>query len=164
MCRASLDELPCTAKLLHAVLLVADRPRNGTLFEQDRRFLSEIRHPNIVQYLGVALDEESGLPILLIELVNGRLRHSLSGAIGGAADVPRAGQHQPRHNARHCLLALESHRPPRPLEQQRVADRCRQQSKGDGFRDEHADRTESSHDQPNQVPGQSSVHISRSSA
>ena len=143
VCRATLDDLPCAAKLLHAVLLDPSSPRNRTFFEQECRFLSEIRHPNIVQYLGVAQDEGSGLPILLIELANGRLRHSLSGSIGGAAGVPRAGQHRPRYNARHCLLALESHRPPRPLEQQCIAYRCRQQSKGDGFRDEHAERTES---------------------
>ena len=75
--RATLDELQCAAKLLHAVLLDPDRPRNLTLFEQECRFLSEIRHPNIVQYLGVALDEESGLPILLMELMDDSLTHFL---------------------------------------------------------------------------------------
>ena len=77
VCRATLDELPCAAKLLHAVLLDPDRPRNRTLFEQECRFFSEIRHPNIVQYLGVALDEESGLPILLMELMDDSLTHFL---------------------------------------------------------------------------------------
>ena len=47
------------------------------MFEQECRFLSEIRHPNIVQYLGVALDEESGLPILLMELMDDSLTHFL---------------------------------------------------------------------------------------
>ena len=95
---------------------------------------------------------------------NGRLPHSLSGVIGGAAGLPRAGQHWPRHCARCCLPPLKPHRPPRPLKQQRVADWYGQQSKSDGFRDEHADRTESSHDQPNQLHGQPSLHVSRSSA
>ena len=75
--RATLDELPCAAKLLHAILLDPDRPRNRTLFERECRFLSEIRHPNIVQYLGVAQDEESGLPILLMELMDDSLTHFL---------------------------------------------------------------------------------------
>ena len=77
VCRATLDELPCAAKLLHAILLNPDRPRNRTLFEQECRFLNEIRHPNIVQYLGVAEDEESGLPILLMELMDDSLTHFL---------------------------------------------------------------------------------------
>ena len=75
--RATLDELPCAAKLLHAILLDPDKPRNRTLFEQECRFLSEIRHPNIVQYLGVAEDEVSGLPILLMELMDDSLTHFL---------------------------------------------------------------------------------------
>ena len=77
VCRATLYELPCAAKLLHAILLDPDRPRNRTLFEQECRFLSEIRHPNIVQYLGVAEDEESGLPVLLMELMDDSLTHFL---------------------------------------------------------------------------------------
>ena len=77
VCRATLDELPCAAKLLHAILLDPDRPRNRTLFERECCFLSEIRHPNIVQYLGVAQDEESGLPILLMELMDDSLTHFL---------------------------------------------------------------------------------------
>ena len=77
VCRATLDELPCAAKLLHAILLDPDRPRNRTLFEQECRFLSDIRHPNIVQYLGMAEDEESGLPILLMELMDDSLTHFL---------------------------------------------------------------------------------------
>ena len=77
VCRAMLDKLPCVAKLLHAVLLDPDTPRNRTLFEQVCRFLSEIRHPNIVQYLGVVQDEESGLPILLMELMDSSLTHFL---------------------------------------------------------------------------------------
>ena len=47
--------------------------------------------------------------------INGRLPNSLSGAIGGTDGLLRAGQYQPRHSTRYCLLALESHRPPRPL-------------------------------------------------
>ena len=58
VCRATLEELPCTAKLPHVILLNPDRPRNRTLFKQECRFLSEIRHPNIVQYLGVTQDGE----------------------------------------------------------------------------------------------------------
>ena len=78
VCRATLGELPCAAKLLHAILLNPRNPRNRILFEQECRFHSKIRHPNIVQYLGVAQDEKSGLPILLMELMDGSLTHFLA--------------------------------------------------------------------------------------
>ena len=52
-------------------------PRNRALFEQECRFLSEIRHPNIVQYLGVTHDLVTGLPILLMELMDDSLTHFL---------------------------------------------------------------------------------------
>ena len=73
VCKATLDELPCAAKLLHPILVDPNNPRNRTRFEQECRFLSEIRHPNIVQYLGVA----QGLPVLLMELMDDSLTHFL---------------------------------------------------------------------------------------
>ena len=77
VCKASLGELPCAAKLLHPILVDPSRPRNIAMFEQECRFLSEIRHPNIVQYLGVAHDPVTGLPILLMELMDDSLTHFL---------------------------------------------------------------------------------------
>ena len=47
------------------------------MFERECRFLSEIRHPNIVQYLGVAQDPQRGPPILLMELMDDSLTHFL---------------------------------------------------------------------------------------
>ena len=77
VCKAMLGELPCAAKLLHPTIVDPTRPRNRTLFEQECRLLSEIRHPNIVQYLGVAQDRATGLPILLMELMDDSLTHFL---------------------------------------------------------------------------------------
>ena len=54
-----------------------NNPRNQTRFEQECRFLSEIRHPNIVQYLGVVHDGDTGLPVLLMELMDHSLTHFL---------------------------------------------------------------------------------------
>ena len=47
------------------------------MFEQECNFLSEIRHPNIVQYLGVERDDVSSLSILLMELMDYSLTHFL---------------------------------------------------------------------------------------
>ena len=77
VCKATLDELPCAAKLLHPILVNRYNPRNRTKFEQECRFLSEIRHPNIVQYLGVEQDGQTGLPVLLMELMDDSLTHFL---------------------------------------------------------------------------------------
>ena len=80
VCRAKLDELPCAAKLLHPILVDRSDPKNQTnlrKFEQECRFLSEIRHPNIVQYLGMVYDRETGLPVLLMELMDESLTHFL---------------------------------------------------------------------------------------
>ena len=78
--KAKLDELPCAAKLLHPILVDQTDPKNQTnlqKFEQECRFLSEICHPNIVQYLGMEQDEESELPVLLMELMDESLTHFL---------------------------------------------------------------------------------------
>ena len=77
VCKAMLGELPCAAKLLHPTIVDPTRPRNRALFEQECRFLSEIRHPNIVKYLGVAQDRATDLPIFLMELMDDSLTHFL---------------------------------------------------------------------------------------
>ena len=74
VCKATLGGLSCAAKVLHPILM---DPGNRAMFEQECRFLSEIRHPNIVQYLGVAHDPVTGVPILLMELMDDSLTHLL---------------------------------------------------------------------------------------
>ena len=75
--RAKCDQLPCAAKLLHLILVDPGAPRHQQRFEQECQFLSGIRHPNIVQYLGTCRDPESGLPVLLMELMDNSLTHFL---------------------------------------------------------------------------------------
>ena len=75
--RARCDQLPCAAKLIHPILANPGAPRNQQRFEQECQFLSSIRHPHIVQYLGTCRDPESGLPVLLMELMDDSLTHFL---------------------------------------------------------------------------------------
>jgi len=80
VCRAKCDDLPCAAKLLHHALFQFNDPGAMTVmrrFEQECRFLSSVRHPHIVQYLGTYRDPESGLPVLLMELMDGSLTQFL---------------------------------------------------------------------------------------
>lgn len=71
--KAKCDELLCAAKILHRTFFQANDPGIGRVlrrFQQECRFLSRIRHPNIVQYLGLWRDPELQLPVLLMELLN----------------------------------------------------------------------------------------------
>ena len=70
VCKAKLNELPCAAKLLHRVLF---HPTIQRRFDQEHALLQSMKHPNVVQYLGVAHDPQSGQPILLMELLDGNL-------------------------------------------------------------------------------------------
>ena len=74
--KAKCDQLPCAAKILHPVLFQTNDPGSRRIlerFEQECGFLSSIRHPNIVQYLGVCRDRDSRLPVLLMELLDSSL-------------------------------------------------------------------------------------------
>ena len=69
---ATYEELPCAAKVLHSSLFELDRPSHQKLlerFERECELLSKIRHPCIVQFLGVARDPGNRLPVLVMELM-----------------------------------------------------------------------------------------------
>ena len=76
---AVLDELPCAVKVLHSIFGTRD-PGAGNLtarFEQECRFLSDLKHPRLVQLLGHAHDPRSACPILLMELMDESLTQFL---------------------------------------------------------------------------------------
>ena len=67
------DDLPCAAKILHPTLFETNDPGARRIieqFEQECNFLSGIRHPHIVQYLGLSRDPDTRLPVLLMELMD----------------------------------------------------------------------------------------------
>ena len=85
VCKAKCDDLLCAAKLIHETLfdptahqLIAPQRQHKLpirRFEQECEFMSSIRHPNIVQYLGLYRDPDTGLPALLMELMDSSLTH-----------------------------------------------------------------------------------------
>ena len=78
--RALCDELPCAAKIIHPTLFKTNDPgarKTMERFEKECQFLSSVRHPHIVQYLGVSRDPDSGLPVLLMELMDSSLTQLL---------------------------------------------------------------------------------------
>ena len=78
--KARRDDLPCAGKILHPSLFQSNDPGAMTImrrFQQECSFLSAIRHPNIVQYLGSYQDPETRLPVLLMELMDDSLTRFL---------------------------------------------------------------------------------------
>ena len=87
VCKAKCDYLLCAAKLIHETLfdptgqqpIASQREHRLPIrrFEQECDFLSTIKHPNIVQFLGIYQDPDTGLPALLMELMDDSLTHFL---------------------------------------------------------------------------------------
>ena len=87
--KAKCDSLPCAAKFIYPVLFASNVPQQAAppqdkehrqpmrRFEAECRLLSQIKHPNIVQYLGVYREPETNVPVLLMELMDESLTHFL---------------------------------------------------------------------------------------
>ena len=72
VCRAKYGQLPCAAKALHKKFFDYNDPGEENLlrkFERECKFLDDIKHPNIIQYLGTST-EKSGRPVLLMEMMD----------------------------------------------------------------------------------------------
>ena len=91
VCKAKCDDLLCAAKIIHPTLfdptalrqIAPQREHRLPIrrFEQECEFMSSIRHPNIVQYLGMFRDTDTYLPVLLMELMDDSLTHFLESSI-----------------------------------------------------------------------------------
>ena len=81
--KATLDHLPCAAKLLHTIFFRDDDPgafEFTARFVQECMILRDLKHPCIVQYLGVVQDPSNCRPILLMELMEESLTNFLKSA------------------------------------------------------------------------------------
>ena len=82
--KATLDHLPCAAKILHTIFFRSDDPGAvdfAARFDQECAILRELKHPCIVQFLGVVQDPTNRRPILLMEL----MEESLTGFLERSA-------------------------------------------------------------------------------
>ena len=78
--KATLDHLPCAAKILHQVFFRSDDPGQedfAARFDQECSLLRDLKHPCIVQFLGLVQDPSNHRPILLMELMEESLTHFL---------------------------------------------------------------------------------------
>ena len=66
--------LKCAGKKLHATFFENATPeeakRMKDRFKEECQLLSELKHPNIVQFLGVHFEDGSDLPVLVMELLH----------------------------------------------------------------------------------------------
>ena len=82
--KATLDHLPCAAKILHTVFFRDDDPGAvdfAARFDQECDILRALKHPCIVQFLGVVQDPSSRRPILLMEVMEESLTGFLERAM-----------------------------------------------------------------------------------
>ena len=80
VCKAMWGQRLCAAKLLHHIFFQSNDPGIVTTrrrFEQECHFLNDMKHPHIVEYLGTSHDPDSGLLVLLMELMDESLTHFL---------------------------------------------------------------------------------------
>ena len=117
--RAKCDQLVCAAKVLHPILFQTRDPAAHRIVERFQReieFLSGLRHPNVIQYLGSCADPESGLPVLFMELMDESLTSFLERPpnppplplhvqLDIAHDVSQALSHLHRHEVLHRDLS-----------------------------------------------------------
>ena len=68
VCKAKVDDFICAAKSLQPLLSGGESVTQK--FREECEFLSALRHPNVVQYLGVHEDPDTRQPLLLMELMN----------------------------------------------------------------------------------------------
>ena len=85
VCKAKYDDLLCAAKIIHPTLfdptalhqIAPHREHRLPIrrFQLECELLSNVRHPNIVQYLGTHQDPDTGLPVILMEMMDDSLTH-----------------------------------------------------------------------------------------
>ena len=75
--KARCDDFICAAKMIHPILydpaaeqLMQSQCVPIRRFEQECALLSTLRHPNIVQFIGIHRDLDTGLPVLLMECMD----------------------------------------------------------------------------------------------
>ena len=75
--KAMCDDLPCAGKILHPTLFQSNDSQ-AIQFKQECRLLNSLRHPNIVQFLGLyTTHDRTKLPVLLMELMDDNLTRFL---------------------------------------------------------------------------------------
>ena len=101
--------LKCAGKKIHELLLrQGDTSYSVRRFDEECRILSEVRHPNIVQYLGVYFQPRAQVPILVMEF----LPINLTSCIERYSILPEEISYSILHDVALGLCYLHSQTPP----------------------------------------------------
>ena len=101
--------LKCAGKKIHDELLKQDLTTYGMLrFKEECRLLSQVRHPNIVQFLGVYFQQGVQAPILVMEF----LPTNLTSCIERYGILPKEMNYSILHDVALGLCYLHSQTPP----------------------------------------------------
>ena len=101
----------CAAKALHELSLSGETEEAAALlgkFESECQMLSTLRHPYIVQFLGVHIESSTNTPLLVMEY----LPMSLAVCLKTQPRIPRYLQISMLHNVSLALCYLHGHSPP----------------------------------------------------
>ena len=101
--------LKCAGKIIHEALLEqGDDSYTIRRFEEECRILGRVRHPNIVQFLGVYFKEKERVPILVMEF----LPMNLTSCIEKHGILPEERSYSILHDVALGLCYLHSQSPP----------------------------------------------------
>ena len=101
--------LKCAGKKIHDLLLEqGDTSYTLHRFEEECRLLSQVRHPNIVQFLGVLFQQGMQVPILVMEF----LPTNLTSCIEQYGILPKEINYSTLHDVALGLCYLHSQTPP----------------------------------------------------
>ena len=101
--------LKCAGKKIHELLLEqGDASYTVRRFEEECRLLSQVRHPNIVQFLGVYFQQRVRAPILVMEF----LPTNLTSCIKQYGILPKEISYSILHDVALGLCYLHSQTPP----------------------------------------------------
>ena len=98
--QAKCDKLPCAAKILHSSFGYSKETLDR--FRQECEFLESIKHPNIVQFLGLCTDPKSGQTALIMELMD----ESLTNFLGRHKALGNVPYHKQINISHDIVLAL----------------------------------------------------------
>lgn len=114
---AKCDSLLCAAKCIHDIFFddtdQAGRKHQLKSFHQECEMMASMKHPNIVQYLGYYDDRRTGVPCLLMELLDESLTQYLERLAGPVPlhtsidfthDIAMALDYLHQNNRMHCDL------------------------------------------------------------